>query len=98
MKASKKATSYERERRQWARMKAAQRQLKEVKAKLDALLAACLNTDALVGYGSACRLCDSGHPKINGSHIPTQRLGMIPVTPCKLDALWAAIRAAKGET
>ena len=49
MKASKKATSYERERRQWARMKAAQRQLKEVKAKLDALLAACLNPDALVG-------------------------------------------------
>ena len=29
-----------------------------------------------------CGLCEAGYPIVDGNHIPTQRLGMIPVTPC----------------
>jgi hypothetical protein len=30
----------------------------------------------------SCKLCAAGFPIVNGNHIPTQSLGMIPVTPC----------------
>lgn len=30
-----------------------------------------------------CDLCEKGFPLVDGYHIPTQRLGMIPVTRCK---------------
>lgn len=30
-----------------------------------------------------CSLCEAGFPLQNGMHIPTQALGMIPVTPCE---------------
>lgn len=29
-----------------------------------------------------CKLCDVGFPLVEGDHIPTQSLGMIPVTRC----------------
>lgn len=29
-----------------------------------------------------CRLCDDGFRRVDGVHVPSQRLGMIPTTPC----------------
>jgi len=29
-----------------------------------------------------CSLCDQGFRRVDGVHIPSQRLGMIPATPC----------------
>lgn len=32
---------------------------------------------------SHCKLCEAGFPLEDGYHIPTQRLGMIPVIRCR---------------
>lgn len=48
---------------------------------------------AALGNDPPCGNCEIGHPLQDGVHIPTQRLGMIPPTPC----LRAALRAARGE-
>lgn len=44
---------------------------------------------------SRCALCDAGFPLVDGYHVPTQRLGPIPVTFCK-KAHMAAIGALGG--
>jgi hypothetical protein len=31
---------------------------------------------------ATCVLCDRGFRRVDGVHIPSQRLGMIPTTPC----------------
>ncbi len=30
-----------------------------------------------------CRLCEEGFRRVDGVHVPSQRLGMIPATPCE---------------
>lgn len=30
-----------------------------------------------------CGLCDHGFRRVDGVHVPSQRLGMIPATPCE---------------
>lgn len=42
-----------------------------------------------------CDLCDMGHDKNRGVHIPTQRNGMIPPTVCTAptkDEVWSAMQ------
>jgi hypothetical protein len=38
--------------------------------------------DAATAGLAQCRLCDAGFRRIDGSHIGSQSLGMIPNTPC----------------
>jgi hypothetical protein len=38
--------------------------------------------DAATAEAAQCRLCDAGFRRVNGIHIGSQRLGMIPDTPC----------------
>lgn len=32
---------------------------------------------------ATCGLCDHGFRRVEGIHVPSQRLGMIPATPCE---------------
>jgi hypothetical protein len=38
--------------------------------------------DATTASLATCSLCDRGFRRVNGIHVPSQRLGMIPATPC----------------
>lgn len=47
-----------------------------------------MTVDSAAARTARCRLCDAGFRRVGGIHVPSQRLGMIPATPC--DRVFAA--------
>lgn len=42
-----------------------------------------MTATATASFPTACGNCDRGFRRVNGVHVASQRLGMIPDTPCK---------------